>query len=812
MNLYHLVGTRLGQYELREMLGRGGMGVVYQALQLNLNRTVAIKILTAALASDQEYVARFVREAQTAAALEHPHIVPVHDYGTENDIIYVAMRFLTGGTLKERLKLRENNPDPLPTLAEVDTLVQKIGSALDYAHAHGIVHRDIKASNIMFDSHGNPFVVDFGIAKIIASVSTNLTDTGHALGTPTHMAPEQWDGQGISGATDQYAFGVLLYQVLTGQLPFTNTAPSELMFKHLHETPLAPHMRRPNVPEAVSAVVLRMLAKSPQDRFPSLAAMSQAFSDAIAGISTDRTTFFTFALQDSAPLVVEAPVFPKAVTPLSAMNASPAPQVSFTHNRLSTFLYRYRTTPLLWMMTFVIAVLLLGLIYVLATSTVEPNPNAQVEASVEARVYATLTAQGLQTQIQRGVDATLQAQTLTLATGVFPTNTPPTQTHTPTVTFEVITFEPLILPTVTGDLPILEALTETPSPDPPTLTPSPTPTVTATTTLTPTMASPTSADTPEPLILVPIRLDNANAMREVLQYTAPNADQVLTRPINSVAFSPTQPLIAFGGADNLVYLWDYTQQTPPMILRGHEDEVRSVAFSPNGLTLASGSWDDTVRLWDVATGYVRQVLQGHDGWIYSVAFDPLGEIVLSGSSDFTARLWDVFTGNARFVLDADTDRVTSVAFNATGDVVAIGTQSGTIDLWRLGQQALPQTATVMRHDQWVEALAFSPRRTELLASGSRDTRVRLWNVDTGEEIGVLNHPQWVYSVAFSPNGDILAVANGTEIWLWDVIQQAWLATLSGHADWVTSVAFNADGTLLVSASGDGTVRLWGITP
>ncbi|MCB9437038.1 MAG: SUMF1/EgtB/PvdO family nonheme iron enzyme [Anaerolineales bacterium] len=270
-----LNGQQLGRYELQDLLGVGGMGSVYRAYQAALNRIVAVKVLPASLAANPNFAARFQREAQTAAALQHPHIVPIYDYGTENGISYVVMPLLAGGTLSERIQLGEKF-----SLQQISDLLNKVGSALDYAHQSGVVHRDIKTTNIMFDSHRTPFLVDFGIAKLMDDTAVTLTQQGSSPGTPLYMAPEQWKGDPVSPASDQYALAVVIYRLVVGELPFVADNPRALMYKHLEIAPTPPHLANPAIPVSVSAVLLRALAKGPDERYASVADFAEAFHEA----------------------------------------------------------------------------------------------------------------------------------------------------------------------------------------------------------------------------------------------------------------------------------------------------------------------------------------------------------------------------------------------------------------------------------------------------------------------------------------------------------------------------------------------------
>ena len=273
MGVDNLSGRVLGgRYELQEVLGVGGMGTVYSAHQTDLNRSVAVKILPPALAMNTDFMTRFQREAQTAAALEHPHIISIFDFGSEDNLTYVVMPVLTGGTLNQVRK-----EGGFRDLNDIADLLTKLGSALDYAHQFGVVHRDIKPDNIMFSSHGAPFILDFGIAKLLSSDATVITQGGMSVGTPAYMSPEQWRGEEMSAATDQYAMAVVVYELLTDQLPFSVTTPQAMMYKHLHEDPTPPNLVREEIPESISQVLLKALAKDPNARFASVSAFAAAF-------------------------------------------------------------------------------------------------------------------------------------------------------------------------------------------------------------------------------------------------------------------------------------------------------------------------------------------------------------------------------------------------------------------------------------------------------------------------------------------------------------------------------------------------------
>lgn len=259
----------IGRYQILDTLGQGGMATVYRATDLTLNREVALKLLAAHLVTDSTFYQRFEREARTIAALEHPSIVPVYDFGIDaSRQPYLVMRLLRGGTLRDRLGQGQlSSLDLWPT-------VRQVAAALDYAHTRDVVHRDIKPVNILFDEKGNAFVTDFGIAKVRDATTSDLTGNA-VLGTPAYMSPEQFDNAPITGACDQYSLGVVLFEALTGRLPFGGGAPNVLMNKHLNETAPPAHTLNPALPPAVSTVLSRALAKDPATRFGTIAEFVQ---------------------------------------------------------------------------------------------------------------------------------------------------------------------------------------------------------------------------------------------------------------------------------------------------------------------------------------------------------------------------------------------------------------------------------------------------------------------------------------------------------------------------------------------------------
>jgi branched-chain amino acid transport system substrate-binding protein len=255
---------KIGRYEIKGEIGRGGMATVYKGYDPRFGREVAVKVLPPALLHDPQFRARFEREAQTIATLEHPAIVPVHDFGEEDGRLYLIMRLMTGGSLADQLKA-----GPI-TVDEATHIFGRLAPALDSAHSRGIIHRDLKPANILFDQWDEPYLSDFGIVKLMEGDSATLTGTGGIVGTPAYMSPEQVLGEvALDGRSDIYTLGVILYEALTGQRPFQSDTPMGLAFKHVTEPIPRILEAAPNLPPGCQAIIDKAMAKDREKRYSS---------------------------------------------------------------------------------------------------------------------------------------------------------------------------------------------------------------------------------------------------------------------------------------------------------------------------------------------------------------------------------------------------------------------------------------------------------------------------------------------------------------------------------------------------------------
>jgi serine/threonine protein kinase len=276
-------GDEFAGYRVERRLGRGGMGVLYLALEPGLERRVALKLIAPEAAADEVFARRFAEESKIAASIEHPNVVPIYAAGKEGGVPFIAMRFVAGADLAKRLA-REGRLD----IATAVELIAQIGNGLDAIHAAGLVHRDVKPANVLLsggDGVEHAYITDFGVARNVATES-GLTQTGRFVGTLDYVAPEQISGGEIDARVDVYALGCLLFKLLTGEVPFPKDGEAARLYAHLNDPPPAPSLYVPEVSMALDDVVIRAMSKSPEDRFPSAGDLGRAARAALRGEQT----------------------------------------------------------------------------------------------------------------------------------------------------------------------------------------------------------------------------------------------------------------------------------------------------------------------------------------------------------------------------------------------------------------------------------------------------------------------------------------------------------------------------------------------
>ena len=334
-SVHFLVGKTLGKYEVLEHIGHGGMAEVYKGQHVRLDRPVAIKILHPFLADEEGFVVRFQREAKIVATLRHSNIMQVFDfdYHEELNIYYMVMEFIDGPTLKSMMMEKGQLP-----VEDAVRIGAAIADALDYAHRRDMVHRDIKPANIMFTSEGEPVLTDFGIAKMMSL--SGLTASGAMIGTPAYMAPEVGLGKQGTSAADIYSLGVVLYQMVTGQLPFESDNPMNMVMQHINDAPPLPAQLNPDLPSPLEVVILRTLNKKPEERFADAGALASALRHAL-GLDTPTREFVI----ETTPLPEHAPKPTSEPEPEPSQTAEEAAAIDTSPSKADNLLVKDWKTP-----------------------------------------------------------------------------------------------------------------------------------------------------------------------------------------------------------------------------------------------------------------------------------------------------------------------------------------------------------------------------------------------------------------------------------------------------------------------------------
>jgi eukaryotic-like serine/threonine-protein kinase len=823
--------AQVGDYRLLREIGRGGMGVVYEAEQISLGRRVALKVLPDQVAGDRKALERFRREAKAAARLHHTNIVPVFEVGREGGVAFYAMQFIHGESLDQVIKalarLRKAGEKPVETgaigpasaaplvaatasfardgatadiperppslvarlllsgepltrtldepagdsaiadrgasntavlpggtpLSAVETsrrrlpyfrsvaqLGRQAAQGLAYAHARGIVHRDVKPSNLLLDISGIVWITDFGLAK---AGDDGLTATGDLLGTLRYIAPERFRGEGDARA-DIYALGLTLYELLTLRPAFDSSDRLKLIDQIQTEEPARPRSIDSQIPRDLETIILKATDKDPGRRYSSA-----------EGLAEDLRRF----LDDEAILA----------RPSTAME------------RLMKLARRRPAIAALSLALLAVAVIgLTGIVWEWRQALKNlDQANIQSGIAKDKSREAAEKADSLERQ--------LYLNRIQLAHNEWSSN---------------------------SSSAALDTLNRCP---------------------------------PE------LRNWEWSYLDRLCHLERLSIDGGQT----GLAFSPDGKRVAAADSTHRIKIWDATRGDLIRTLTGHTNTVYAIAFSPDGRLLATGSRDTTIRLWDAATGSLFQTLEPHGSWIRSIAFSPDGSRLVSGSGaeqftpnmtaelilwevasgreirrfagphdriygvayrpdgkqiasvncESSLKLWDPETGALSHRLEGHTDYINCVAYSSDGRTLATGGRDHVAILWDVAGAKILHA--LRGHDSAVADLDFSPDGKTLITADS-DSAIKLWDVSRGAEIAHLRNSSGVVAICFGPDGkNIATVGYDSKLRLWDpaTLESVEHRLLSGHRGWCYRAGYTPDGRILATA-GWGVVRLW----
>ncbi len=840
---------RVAGFEILEEIGRGGMGVVYRARHVRLNRIVALKMILAGGHASAAELQRFRVEAEAIAQLQHPNVVQIYSVGEQGGRPFFALEYVDGGSLGQKVAGRKLKAH------KAAALVEQLARGIHAAHEEGIVHRDLKPANVLLAADGTPKIVDFGLAKKL-DAGHGKTQTGAVLGTPSYMAPEQAGGKKeIGPAVDIYALGAVLYELLTGQPPFRGANSLETVLQVMAKEVTPPRQLQATVPRDLETICLKCLRKEPRERY----ATAEALAD-------DLRRFLDGEPIRARPLGPLGRAFrwarrrPATVAAIVGMVAALA-VVGWLFradlSRLATNRGRIALGPGLNAGEVVVrqdgrqvAVLRPGTSAAVELDAgeydVEWVDGAEGQDITAARISVTrnsyeILGTGPETvgELRRldGHQGPVQALALSpdgrqaLSGSGAPDGDRTLRLWNVAAGKEVARL----------GKPDTEVLAVAFSPDG-------------------TLALSGGADGI-------VRLWGVSARAEVRQFTghkgavravafsadgrlaaSGGADKVVrlwdvetgkarqeladhTGTVYGVTFSPDGKLVASVGADGTLLLWDVADAGKARVRGRHAGAALCVAFSPDGSQVATGGQDNLVQIWNVRTGLPARKLIGHAGAVTALAFSPEGRQLLSGSADRTVRVWDVLTREERRRLPGHADGVLAVAVAPGGRHALSAGGANFVDgnwikgrdfglrWWAVPRPRAPRgpAATdkpgemlVLRgHTGEVCPVAFTPDGTEVL-TGGWDGKLFRFNADTGQVKGMASPGGKFLALAVSPDGKYaLSGSSDSSLRQWDVATGKELRRFQGHVGQVGGLAYSPDGKYALSAgTTDRLVYLW----
>ena len=835
-------------FDLTEEIGQGGMGRVFKARQIDMERWVALKILKKALSDDKDYVQRFLGEARTAGKLRHENIVSALDCGAAKGRYYIVMEFVEGRPLDRILKERGTIPE-----REALAIIRQVATGLGFAWKHRIIHRDIKPQNIMLTAEGTAKICDLGLSRDVRT-SSSLTATGIVNCTPTYASPEQARGyKDLDTRSDIYSLGATLYELVTGAPPFEGRSGGDLFIKHATEKPAPPKSRNPQISPEVNRLILQMLDKTREKRPQTPEALTDRINSILSGqekVVTPRTRrsgarpsgatmrpgvnplilagiiggsaliltllgILIFGGGDPAPppkrppAAVRAPVAPTPVPPRPRPVAQPKEdRVLLALRKLERFARDSKDPAAILMRCDAIRGTFRGTPHEAAFRRIEQRALDQrrlAESTQKVDRLLDETARMIQGDPAfmryQEIQAMLEAAVKTAGPrqGDVQRALQDYRRHFDTAAQRSAQAIRASISTLAQSKRFHEAKSHIRSYPP----------------------SFRSTRYWQDLQSSVAGLDGRITEATDAAITSSKSRRSLRGHeswVLSTTFAPNGSTLVTGSADKTLRFWNGTTGAPLKTLRGHFGMVRSIAFSPDGRLIATGTENferkpdvpGEVKLWDAATGRMLKSLEGHRAPVYAVAISPDGRVLASGGREPILRLWDLPKGTPRRESRILSSSITTIEFSPDGRLLATAGWYEPVRLWDVAT-AKDRTLPATKGKRGVVSLAFSPDgRT--LATGDKKGALEFW--DVGEEklrISLKGHDKDILALRWSSDGKLLATSGkDLKIKVWDAGTGLLQATLTGHSDKIPALAFSSDGATLASGSHDMTVRLWDV--